>query len=278
MGYQIVDEYNLTLPNNYLELFIPAYNKSLVFLVKYRKNPVASLLNYGPLPTTTSTGLTVYNGVGGGTGGSATPAAAGELPAASWVKGMQFNVPSTFYVTGTFPWGNNDIWFTQVPLRLFEVNTLLTPAFTRISVDIPTNQNQETLQDQVAGGVDQDFGWKRGRFFTVHIPNIHYGYDFGNDSNIALYTRCEFRYAEQVVQPVADPATVFAVITGQIPAHHVQLPVVSPNTQVEGALNQTYGFTGFDVYPPNQRGAALVAYATAISKNSMLLAQQRGGS
>jgi len=192
------------------------------------------------------------------------------MPASGWIKGIQFNVPSTFYVAGTFPWGNNDIWYTQIPRRLFEVQQYVTPGWTRIGVDIPTGQNQETLQDQVAGGVDQDFGWMRGHRFIVHVPNLHYGYGYGNDTNFPVYTRVVFRYAEQEVELAKDPNVIFGVMTGAIPAHRVTMPVASYQASIRTSLIQDYGFDGFPAFPANQRGDAIATFAQLLAANKLV--------
>ena len=261
-----VDDYGLTQPNNYLGLFLPALGTELVFHIKYRFNPTFTLLNYGPLPTTTSDSWNNYNGIAGGTGGSSSPAGAGQIPAGCWIKGKQFNVPSTLYLSGTFPFGQGDIWYTQDPTRVFEVRTYLTPNWLRIAVDMPTGQVQQALQGTVAGGVDQDFGWRRGHFYTVHIPYLHYGYGFGNDSNAALpLTRCIFRYAEQIIEMVRDESTVFGVIAGMIPANVVSLSVVNAASQITSSLKTTYGFTGFPVYPRQKQDIAQAKYKGIIA-------------
>jgi len=267
VGYGVVDEWGFTQPNNYVQLFMPAYMSSIVLYVKYRHNPEWDLINYGPMPFTTSTAYNGYNGVGGGAGGSPTATVSGEIPAAAWIKQVQFSVPSTFYVQGTFPYGNTDIWYTQNNSRLFEVKQWTSPSWLRVACDVPTGQVQETFQDTVAGGVDQDFGWKTGRYYTAHIPYIHYGYGYGNDTNAPVYTGMTFRYAEQEVSLCKDPTLVYQIINGLYPANTIELPIVTKQTQIDTALNQAYGFTGFPIYPKNQQAAAIAAYQGLISTN-----------
>ncbi len=272
VGYGVTDQHGLTLPNNYLQLFLPAYQTSIVLYVKYRHNPTWDLVNYGPLPFTTSTAYNAYNGVGGGSGGSPTATVTGELPASAWIKGVQFNVPSTFYIQGTFPYGNSDIWYTQTNSRLFEVAQKTSPTWLRVGCDVPTGQVQETFQDTVAGGVDQDFGWRSGRYKTAHIPYIHYGYQYGNDTNAPIYTGMTFWYAEQEVALVRDPNLVFQIINGLYPANTMELPIVTKQTQIDTALNQAYGFTGFPIYPKNRQAEAVAAYQALISSNQKVAA------
>lgn len=271
VGYEVTDEYGFTQPNNYVQLFLPGYTSSIVLYVKYRHNPTWSLTNYGPLPFTTATAYSAYNGVGGGVGGSPTATVAGELPASAWIKGVQFNVPSTFNVVGSFPYGNSDIWYTQTNSRLFEVKQWVSPSWVRIACDVPTGQNQETFQDTVAGGVDQDFGWSRGKYRTAHIPYIHYGYGYGNDTNAPCYTGVAWRYAEQEVSLCKDPNLVFQIINGMYPANTYELPIVTKQTQIDTALNQAYGFTGFPIYPKTKQAEAVAAYQALINSNPKVL-------
>ena len=277
----VTDEYGLTYPNQFLDLFFPATGQSIVLYVRNRQNPVASLFNWGPLPTTTSTAFTVYNGEGGGFGGSAFPTVAGTIPAAGWFKGMQFGIPpapngSTWApnvnVQGTFPSGNNDVWYTLSANRLFEVLQYVTPAWLRVSMDIPTGQNQQILQQTVAGGVDQDFGWKRGTWYGVHIPGIHYGYEYGNDTNVQVMSRIFFRYAEQFVAVVTEPRIVFEVINNAIPNHKVYMPVVSNQDAVAAPLMAAYGYTGVPVYPRSMREQALPQYKNILDQAKQNLA------
>ncbi len=261
-----VDDYGLTLPNNYLDLYFPGSNKSIVLYVKYRTNPNFNLINYGPFPTTSSTTFSVYNGVGGGTGGSATPTASGEIPAASYIKGLQFSDVSTSYFSGTFPFGPGDIWYTQDTTRVFEVMQYVTPSWLRVEVNIPTGELQELFQSTVSGGVDQDFGWTRGRKYAVHVPWIHYGYGYGNDSSVQVYSRIYFRYAEQIVGVVLDPAVVFNVINDIIPAHKVYMPTPSYSGNISGPLIQTYGYDGVPVMPRAKQQQAIAAYTQILSQ------------
>lgn len=272
MAYGLTtDEYGLTLPRNFINLYFPATNKSVLLYVTKRRNPYWSLLNFGPLPTTTSTSFSLYaSGVGGSSGtGSASAAAAGQIPASAWTKGLQFNNPSTFFFSGTFPYGTGDIWYTQVKDTIFEVYQKVTPGWLRVEIEAPANQNQQALQQSVAGGVDQDFGWKRGEFYAVHLPWLHYGYGYGNDSNFPVYTRTIFRYAEQQVELVTNPQLSFDILQGIIPSHLVEMPVVNSPGAVSQALQQTWGFDGVPVLPfRTPREDFVTAIAGALSKRT----------
>jgi hypothetical protein len=281
--FDVVDPYSLTRPNSFLNLFIPATNRSVVLYVKYRHNPNYTLLNYGPLPTTTSSAFSNYNGLAGGTGGGSNPAGNGQMPASSWIKGINFpsqNALSSvsFNVSGTFPFGSSDIFYSQNANRILEVYQAVWPRWVRVGIDVPVSQSQQSLQDTVTGGVDQDFGWNRGRSYAVHLPWIHYGYDYGNDTNLPIYTKVFFRYAEQEVALVTDPQLIFDIINNKRPNHYVQMPIVQSQSTISQALQQAYGFPtstpGFPVYPdtPKGRAAALGptgAYQTIINTLSV---------
>ena len=68
----VTDADGLTLPNRFLNLFIPATNTSVILYVKNRRNPNYDLMNYGPLPTTSSSQFTNYSGLAGGSGGGSS--------------------------------------------------------------------------------------------------------------------------------------------------------------------------------------------------------------
>ena len=273
----VTDADGLTLPNRFLNLFIPATNTSVILYVKNRRNPNYDLMNYGPLPTTSSSQFSNYSGLAGGSGGGSSPSGNGQMPASAWIKGINFPSQASlasvsFNASGTFPYGTSDIWYSQNQNRIFEVAQAITPRWIRIGIDIPVAQSQQSLQDTVTGGVDQDFGWHRGWSYAVHLPWIHYGYDYGNDTNLPIYTRVFFRYAEQVVSLITDPALIFEIINSKRnDVNYVQMPIVQNQSTIAQALQQSYGFPtttpGYPVYPDTPKGRA-AAFASAQTAGS----------
>ena len=126
-------------------------------------------------------------------------------------------------------------------------------------------QVQQSLQEGVAGGVDQDFGWRRGKYFAVQLPNITYGWGYGNDTNIPVYTRVFFRYAEQEVELIKDPELIFKIINGMVPSHHVSMPITSSQDAIAQALQTTYGMQGYPVYPPHAYRKAIQVYTEILA-------------
>jgi hypothetical protein len=259
----VTDDYGLTLPNQFINLYIPATNRCIPLYCKFRHNPNYSLINYGPLPFTNSSSFSNYNGLAGGTGGSSTPAGNGQMPASAWIKGVNFPSQASlssvsFNVSGTFPYGTSDIWYSQNANRIFEVYQAVWPRWTRVGIDIPVGQTQQSLQDTVTGGVDQDFGWNRGRAFAAHVPWIHYGYGYGNDTNLPVYTKVFFRYAEQEVSLVTNPQLIFEIVNNKRPNHFIQMPIVQSQATIAQALQQTWGFPtqtpGYPVFPDTPGG------------------------
>ena len=108
----------------------------------------------------------------------------------------------------------------------------------------------------------RDFGFARGQYETVFLPDIRAGWRFGNDTNMDVYLFARFVYGEYMVEVVTDPVTVFNLVTGKVKAHWVVLPVNQTVYGFTEALEKTYGFTGYPIYPEHRREEAISTYAT----------------
>lgn len=241
--------------NRFLTVFLPAYG-AFVFRVLHIVNKNYDVFNYGPLPLTTSTVLSSYDG------GSVTPSEDGCIPARSYTEnGVTFPLQGAFDAT--------DMWYLNEDYRdrVFHVVLEVSPSFLRVDLEIPKGVKQSRFQkDKIIGGVKSDFGFSRGRIETVHIPRIHYGYRFGNDTNVEWRTYARFRYGEYVVEIPDDPELIFDVLTGRVNSHWVTLPVNSVDDTVTVALRAVYGFTGFRIFPVNKRSEAISEYSSNLSE------------
>lgn len=237
-----------------LVVYIPSSNKSLVFRVITRQNKGFEHFDYGDLPTTAADVLNTYDG------GNATVGLDGEMPPRSYVTGKKFPLTNCFDAT--------DMWFVPYTWtdRVFHVKTKIKPGFLRVGLQIPSGVNQSRFQkERVVGGADTNngFGYDLGEIETVHLPEIHYGYSFGNDTNLRLRTGVHFTYGEYVVKIPNSPSLIFDVLSKAYPAHWVGLPISTVDSSVTQGLRKTWGFDGFTVYPNIQRDLAIKEY-TAI--------------
>ncbi|MCD6241032.1 hypothetical protein J7K27_05900 [Candidatus Bathyarchaeota archaeon] len=253
----VVDHLGLVLENNFLAVYIPAKNSALVFRVKSRQNRGFEELNYGGLPLSSGDTLPTYDG------GSATVPEDGVLPARAYTKSGK-----GFPMTGAYD--PNDMWYLpyrDYKDRLFHVIQYVTPSFIRIDLQIPRNVVQGRFQrDRVIVGVDKDFGFSRGVYETVHLPEIYYGYRWGNDTNIDLYTFVKFVYAEYIIEIPKDPELIFNILTKRIPCKWISLPINSWDVSIEGGLLKTYGFIGFKLYGIHQKEEAIREYAKQLKE------------
>ena len=246
----VVDELGLVRENEHLVVFMPGYGAALVFRVVARANKGYERLPYGPLPLKKDETLPTYDG------GTATVPADGVMPARAYTnRGKTFPMKEVYDET--------DMWFVPKDYRerLFHVIQRVTPGFLRCDVQVPINVNQARFQrDRLVVGIDADWGFKRGTTEVVHIPELHYGYRWGNDTNMDVYTSVTFTYAEYIVETPKDPDVIFDVLVRRLPAHWVTLPVTAPSPAIDRALEETYGYKGFKLYPVNRRGEAIAEY------------------
>lgn len=241
--------------NGLLTVFLPAYG-AFVFRVLERTNRNYEVFNYGAVPTTTSMTLPTYDG------GSASPSASGTMPARAYMEnGVSFSLSGAFDET--------DMWYLNEDYRdrVFHVFMEVYPRVLRVDVQIPKNTSQGKFQkDKVITGVPKDFGFRRGGLEVVHLPRIHYGYRFGNDTNIEWRTFVRFIYGEYVVEIPKDEELIFDVLTMKVRSHWVTLPVNVTDETIRTALEICYGFTGFPLYPVNKKDEAVREYSSLLSR------------
>ena len=251
MDSKLVDE------GGYLVVYVPAACRAMVFRVVTRVNKGFEVIDYGPLPLRKGDVLAGYDG------GSAVVPEDGVMPPRSYVppSGVTFPMPGAFDET--------DMWYvpSEWGERLFHVVLSATPGFLRLDVAVPRGVVQGRFQrDKVTTGLEKGFGYTRGEIEVVHLPGIHYGYRFGNDTNLAVHTGARFTYAEYVVEIPRSPELVFDILTKRVPARWVTLQLNVYDETVRRALLRAYGIEGLQLYDPTRRGEALSEYAAALGQ------------
>lgn len=247
------DEYGLCPENSFITVFIPATSRAFVFRVKSRINRRYEQLNYGPLPLEAGMALSTFDG------GSTSVPDNGIIPARAYTNGLTFSMPGAY--------DSGDMWYVPEDYRdrLFHVIQHVTPAFLRVDVQIPMAVTQGRFQkDKIVTGVDKGFGFARGSYETVHIPKVHYGYRYGNDTNVDLYSFVKFIYGEYVVEIPKNSSLIFDALTHRIPSCWISLPINIMDPSIENALIDTYGVTGFPMYCMDEREKALRDYDTLL--------------
>jgi hypothetical protein len=233
----------------------------MVFRVITRQNEGFEHFNYGTLPTSVGDVLNTYDA------GTATVGIDGELPARSYTTGKQFPADDV--------WDTSDQWFVPFSWndRLMHVKTKVTPGFIRVGLQIPQGVNQSRFQkERVVGGVNYEtgFGYNFGEMETVHFPEMHYGYVFGNSTNLNLRTGVEFVYGEYIVKIPNSASLIFDVISRSYPAHWVALPISTADSTITQGLKKTWGFDGFSVYPNVKRDQAIKEYGSILASTDVV--------
>jgi len=249
----VVDNLGLVPEGCYLTLFFPPTGKALVFRVKSRANAGREVIDYGPLPLKSGESIPTYEGA------STTVPADGVIPARSYTTGKTFPMPGAYDET--------DMWYVPEDYRdrLFHVIQHVTPAFLRVEAQIPLNVSQGRFQkDKVMTGVDRDFGFSRGKLEMIHVPKLRYGYRYGNDTNVDLYTFARFVYGEYIVEIPRNPGLIFDILTRRVPSHWVSMPISVMDRSILTALEDAYGIDGFTVYREDQRAEAMREYESVL--------------
>jgi hypothetical protein len=262
----IVDKFGLVNENNYMVLFFPATRTALIFRVVSRVNRGFEVFDYGPLPITTNMTLSSYDG------GAVTPPADGVLPARSYTT-SDITFPA---IPGT-PLSNvrdtTDMWYLaeEDSDRLFHVKMFIYPPIIRAEVRIPTGVSQAKFQkERVTLGIDTVMGFSRGMLEFIRLPGIRYGFRFGNDTNLHLYTFVRFVFSEYVVEVPKEPTLIYDLLTRRLPSYWITMPVMYLDPAIQDALRRVYGFTepywGFRLYgvTASDRDKAIKEYQEVI--------------
>ena len=212
----VTDKNGLVNDNELLVVYFPNSNKAMVYRVIARQNRGFERIDYGALPTTAGQVLNTYDGSTIAVGFN------GEMSARAYTPGIKFPMSNV--------WDSTDMWFVPYTWndRVFHVRTNITPGCVRMGLQIPQGVNQSRFQkERVVGGVDQStgFGYNFGEMETVHLPEIHYGYTFGNDTNIDFRSGVKFTYGEYYVKIPNSSSLIFDVLSRNYPAHWVGLPM-----------------------------------------------------
>jgi hypothetical protein len=252
MAYQnVTDEKGLVNEGEFISAFIPSTGKVLIFWVKARINAGKEDFNYGPLPVTSATGSTAFSSETAGTWGTGI------------VGGESYNTTSFAFappsdLSGVFD--STDMWYLKKQYRKTLFHTILetTPAWLQIEAEIPKGVAQGRFQDEqgVQTGIGHSLGFARGSLEMLHIPELHIGYRFGNDTNLDAYTTAKFTYAENRIKIPTDPNLIFDILTQNRPSHWITLPVNTYDGSIRNAFVGDYGYEGFPLYDKSQRDAA----------------------
>ena len=235
--------------NDLLTIYIPAANKALLFRIKSTNK--YTTMNYGALPFSSGDTLPTYDG------GSASVPADGVMPARAYTEtGISFPMSGAYDET--------DMWFLpskEYRDRLFHVHMFVTPAWLRVDVQIPKGVWQSRFQrDKIITGIEKDFGFNRGYIEVIHLPGIHYGYRFGNDTNMPVYTFVKFIYGEYVVEIPRDVDLIFNVLTRRVTSYWYTMPVQVYDSSIAESLPKAYGIDGFPLYGIHEEAKAKSEY------------------
>jgi len=265
----VTDKLGLVNENEHLTVYFPQNNKAMVFRVVSRYNAGFETIDYGKLPITASTILKTYEG------SNVTVASTGRFPPRAYATNIRFPMSNV--------WDSTDMWFVPYTWtnRIFHSKLVVRPSFLRVGVQIPTNVNQQRFQrEQVVSGVDaavgtytggtSALGYKRGGIDLVHFPEIHYGYTFGNDTNLNLNTRARFHYGEYIVEIPNSADFIYGVLSKQVPSLWISMPCSTTDAQINQGLRKTWGFEGFTLYPGLKKTTAIQDYNQILNSKDVV--------
>jgi len=238
---RLVDELGFVLEGQHFLVHLPAWDAVLPFRIKARVNKGAERLNYGPVPFT-------FPGYPEGV-----------------ILEMNTTDPFTFKdITGRYPpeRAADMFWFPE-PDILLHAYVDIRPHLFRIYQWIPSGVKQirlirlVTFEPGSATVPPSDFGYSIGVKEQVFLPNIHIDWQIRNQTNMRLRTNVYIRYAEYKVELVKDPATVFNLIVGKIPAYWQTFVVETRFPEGERLFEQIYKIKPIPFYREYERERAL---------------------
>jgi len=221
-----------------------------------RVNKDHEVFNYGALPLESGDTLNTYDA------GTTTVPVDGVIPSRGYTRdGYDFPLEDV--------WDEEDMWYMPKDYndRLFHVKQYTTPDFLRCDVQIPVNVTQPRFQrEKKVIGIETDFGFRRGYTEVVHFPEIHYGYRWGNDTNVDFYTHAKFIYAEYMIEIPKDAELIFNVLIRKHLSYWLTLLITQYDRRIADALVKDYGFEGFPLYAPYERDRAITEYEELLAK------------
>ncbi len=262
---KVTDEYGLVRDNNYLVVQIPALGTAFVYWVKTRDNPGYEAFHYGPAPL--PSGLPCSSFIGG----SLNVPNTGVIPPESYCGPVTMPPPR-----GVTTEDITDMWYFKLHLnKLYHVKQFVKPSWIRVDYQIPVGNEQHRFGQSVIG-VGYTMGFNRGFMEFVVLPQTHYGFVYGNDIPYGVFTSVDIVYAQYEVAIPSDPMVIFKVITHELPAYYVTLPIITVQSTLRDALINSYGFEGFPIYPPGYPTAQAVKNYQDILNNAKQVLE-RGG-
>lgn len=261
----MIDEQGFVKNNGFISIYIPAFDKAMVFRVIARQNPNTTEMSYGELPLKEADPLNAYDG------GIETVPASGVIKANTYTRPVQFPLQGAER--------DNDMMFTPFTYvnRLFHYKVKTSPSHLRIGYQIPHGASQGKFQDdKIITGVDKMFGFERGESEMIYFPELTIGHVFGNDTNLDVKTAVSFTYAEYLIDFVWDPVALFNILSGLAPSYRITYPMVTDDQTVKNALIKTYQFDGFKIFTPYQQAEAIAEYTKVLQHLKQVTPLRRG--
>jgi hypothetical protein len=147
------------------------------------------------------------------------------------------------------------------PNILFYYRIRTIPNWVRIIMEAPPGNVQRFFQsDRVALNIDGPFGYNRGYVETVQPSAIKYFWRFGNDTNLAVHTHLQIKYAEYRIAPVQNAEVIFSLLNPIVDDYRgvpvpvvirnrkvkrVQVPLTNMDSQTEADLKASFGTLGY---------------------------------
>lgn len=191
-----VDRLGLVRPGVPLLVYLPAYDAYVPLLPKNRRNLGYETYEYGPLPD--------CGAISGGV-----------IAAGGVATGCTFSNPD---LQGEQA---KDMFYYTDPDTLVQAHFYIRPMMLRILNEVPLGNKTYSLYGIVTQDLRRDFGWFRFHRELVFLPKMHVGWEFYNQTNLALRTHARIVYGEYDVEPLLDVEALTRVLAGRAPAHVV---------------------------------------------------------
>ena len=236
---KVLDELGFVREYGYVCIYVPAYERFLVFQVISRLNRGHERFIYGPLPLKSGTTIGTLEG------GSTTVPADGVFPARGAIPiELAITFPVGAYES-LFPniKDKNDIFYHEYSDQIYHVKVHLTPPFIKVQVTPWKGIGQYWYQEQNYLTLAHPTGWSYGSVELWYFPKVHWYLALANEMYFDVYTRVIFHYAIYRVRIPKDPELIYDIIvTQKVPAYHFTLQYFRRVREVDRKLSEVYGF------------------------------------